>query len=385
MAGWCPGDGDCPINPVDATDVASRSSHPRQWAGPARGACCSVGLDSAQSVRRRLSSGRARTARDRSRQPASSAIGRYRVLRVLGEGGMGAVYEAEQDNPRRTVALKVIRPGLAPELAAALRARGADPRPAAAPRHRAVYEAGTADGRAEPSSRWSSSAACRSTQYAASSALDARQRLELLARVCDAVQHAHSAASSTATSSRPTSWSTRPGQPKVLDFGVARVDRRGPAGRRSQTDVGQLIGTLQLHEPRAGLGDPPAIDTRSDVYALGVILLRAAGRPAALRPGEAPLPEAVRRDPRGGAARLGSLDRRCRGDVETIVAKALEKDKARRYASAAELAADIRRHLSRRADPGAAADGCYQLRKFARRNRRWWPAWRRCSSCWWSL
>jgi serine/threonine protein kinase len=155
----------------------------------------------------------------------------------------------------------------------------------------------------------------------------------------------------------------------VLDFGVARaVDAGLTAGGGGHTEAGQLVGTLRYMSPEQASGDPSAVDQRADVYALGVILyeLLAARLPYGLD--GLPLPEAVRVIREQEPLRLGSLDGRLRGDVETIVARALEKDKARRYASAGDLAADIRRHLNNEPIRARPTSALYQLRKFARRH-----------------
>ena len=157
------------------------------------------------------------------------------------------------------------------------------------------------------------------------------------------------------------------GQPKILDFGVARVTE-GDAQATRQTDLGQLVGTLAYMSPEQVLADPLALDTRSDVYALGVILYE-------LLAGRLPytvshkLHEAVQTIREEDPTRLSSLSRNYRGDIETIVAKALEKDKARRYASAADLAADIRRYLEDEPITARPASASYQLQKFARRHK----------------
>src|SRR5262245_874898 len=121
--------------------------------------------------------------------------------------------------------------------------------------------------------------------------------------------------------------------------------------------------------PEHAWADPAAIDARADVYALGVILYELLARRLPYSLDRLPLPEAVRVIREEEASRLGSLDGRLRGDVETIAAKAMEKDRARRYPSAGELAADLRRHLSHEPIRARPTSALYQLRKFARRNK----------------
>src|SRR5262245_30576452 len=300
--------------------------------------------------------------------PLPPTIGRYRVVRVLGEGGMGTVYEAEQDNPRRTVALKVIRAGLTSDLLkrfareAQILGRLHDPGIAQ------VYEAGVAEG-GQPYFAMELIAGVPLERYAREQALDARGRLELVARVCDAVQHAHERGVIHRDLKPANILVESSGRTKVLDFGVARAADLGQTAGGGRTEAGQLIGTLNYMSPEQASGDPSAIDRRGDVYALGVLLyeLLAHRQPYSLD-GLA-LPEAVQLIREQEPSRLGSLDGRLRGDVETIVAKALEKDTARRYASAGELAADIRRHLSHEPIRARPTSALYQLRKFARRHR----------------
>ena len=132
--------------------------------------------------------------------------------------------------------------------------------------------------------------------------------------------------------------------------------------------MGQLLGTLPYMSPEQVMGDPMALDTRSDVYALGVILYE-------LLAGKLPyqvsrqVVEMVKTIQQVDPTRLSSLNRAYRGDVDTIVGKALEKDKTRRYGSAAELAADLRRYLEDRPIAAKPASTSYQLQKFARRNK----------------
>jgi non-specific serine/threonine protein kinase/serine/threonine-protein kinase len=255
--------------------------------------------------------------------PPLPTIARYRVVRVLGEGGMGRVYEAEQDNPRRTVALKVIRPGLASEFLLKRFAREAQilgrlHHPGIAQ----VYDAGVAEG-GRPYFVMELIAGVPLDQYAREHALDARGRLELVARVCDAVQHAHERGV-IHRDLKPSNILVEPsGQPRVLDFGVARATDLGLTAGGGRTETGQLIGTLLYMSPEQASGDPSAVDPRGDVYALGVILYELLAHRLPYSLDGLPLPEAARVIREQEPSRLGSLDTHLRGDVETIVAKAL--------------------------------------------------------------
>ncbi|MBV8205932.1 MAG: serine/threonine protein kinase, partial [Acidobacteria bacterium] len=198
--------------------------------------------------------------------------------------------------------------------------------------------------------------------------LTMQARLQLMARICDAVNHAHQRGIIHRDLKPSNILVDESGQPKILDFGVARVTDSETHVTR-QTDMGQLLGTLGYMSPEQVLADPAALDIRSDVYALGVILYELlAGKPP-YETERKPLHEAVQAIREEDPTPLSSINRHYRGDVETIVAKALEKDKARRYASAAELAADIHRYLNNEPIVARRPSASYQLQKFARRHK----------------
>ncbi len=305
------------------------------------------------------------------RQPllAPSWIRRYRIVRLLGEGGMGAVYEAEQDYPRRLVALKVIRPGLvSPPLLkrfiheAEILGRLHHPGIAQ------IYEAGVAED-GKPFFALELIRGVPLDEYARVRGLAVAARLELVARVCDAVQHAHEQGVIHRDLKPGNILVDDSGQPRVLDFGVARATGAELLTTGDRTRTGQLVGTLSYMSPEQVAADPSALDQRSDVYTLGVILfeLLAGKLPYPLK--DLPLPEAVRLIREHEPSRLGSIDTQLRGDVETIVAKAMEKDPARRYRSAADLAADLRRWLDHEPILARPPSALYHLHKFARRHK----------------
>jgi eukaryotic-like serine/threonine-protein kinase len=300
-----------------------------------------------------------------------AVIGRYRVIRRIGEGGMGIVYEAEQERPQRTVALKIIKPGMANPESIRLfereaQALGRLQHPGIAQ----IYEAGTADTGFGPQPYLAMELirGRMPLDYIRERNLNVRDRLELVAKIADAVHHAHQRGLIHRDLKPTNILVDETGQPKVLDFGVARIiDSDAPAATYL-TNMGQIMGTLAYMSPEQVSGDPLEIDTRTDVYALGIILYE-------LLAGRLPyntakkLPEAIQTIKEEEPARLSTLDRAYRGDIDTISAKALEKDKARRYTSAAELAADIRRYLKDEPIVARPPSASYQLQKFARRHK----------------
>ncbi len=299
-------------------------------------------------------------------------IGGYRLGRLLGEGGMGVVYEAEQESPRRTVALKVIRPGFATP--SALRRFQHEAQVLARLQHPGiaqVFEAGRADESAggAPFFAMELIRGLPLARFMAERSPELRERLELAARLADAVHHAHQKGVIHRDLKPANVIVDESGQPKILDFGIARVLGDDAAQMTLQTGAGQLLGTVPYMSPEQAAGDPASIDIRADVYALGVMLFELlTGRlPYDLK--TAGLHEAIRAIQEREPLRPGSIDRRLRGDIETIVLRALDKDRDRRYQSAAGLAEDIRRYL--RGEPIAARppSALYHLRTYARRHK----------------
>lgn len=298
-------------------------------------------------------------------------IGPYRIIRLLGEGGMGAVYEAEQETPRRTIALKIIKPGLASgefqrRFEQEAQALGRLQHPGIAQ----IYEAGTAETGwgVQPYFAMEFIRGETLRKYVRDRQLTTARRLELMVKVCEAVHHAHQRGLIHRDLKPGNIVVDETGQPKILDFGVARVTDSDMEATR-QTDLGQLVGTLAYMSPEQVLADPGELDTRSDVYALGVILYELLAGHLPYDISHARIHEAVETIRKTDPASLSSIQRIYRGDIETIVAKALEKDKERRYASAAELAEDIQRHLTHQPIRARPPRASYKLQKFYRRHK----------------
>ncbi len=291
-------------------------------------------------------------------------VGPFRIVRTIASGGMGTVYEAEQEKPHRRVALKMMRDGL---MTPATRRRfryevetlGRLHHPAIAQ----VYETGVyGDDGGRP---WFAMEFIEDAQPIVAFAANRphQDKVRLFVEVCDAVQHGHNKGVLHRDLKPDNLLVDTHGRPKVIDFGVARAVGAEFDGATAHTRVGEIVGTLAYMSPEQVNGAAP--DTRCDVYALGVVLyeMMCGGLPYALPKND--FLEAARTIRETPPRRSEAL----RGDLETIVLTCLDKAPARRYASAAELGADLRRYLAREPIAAHPPSVGYQLKMFARRNR----------------
>jgi len=328
----------------------------------------------------------------------SEPIGPYRLLQKVGEGGMGEVWLAEQAEPiRRRVALKLIKAGMDTKQVIA---RFEAERQALAlmdhPSIAKVFDAGeTPKGlpyfvmeyvQGEPI-----------TAYCDRQKLTTRERLELLARVCEGVQHAHQKGIIHRDLKPSNVLVALQGEkpiPKIIDFGVAKATAQRLTERTMYTELGALVGTPEYMSPEQAEMTGLDVDTRTDVYALGVILyelltgalpfdpkeLRAAGFDEIrrrIREVDPPRPstkvstlgDRATESARRRGTEPGKLVNRLKGDLDWITMKALEKDRTRRYGSPNELAADIGRHLSHQPVLAGPPSARYRTGKFIRRHR----------------
>ncbi|MHC4993873.1 MAG: protein kinase domain-containing protein, partial [Planctomycetota bacterium] len=300
-------------------------------------------------------------------------IGKYRIKKLIGTGGMGSVYQAVQEQPRRNVAIKLMKSGVASS--SALRRFEYESQLLARLRHPGiaeVYDAGTHeahDGSVPYFVMEYIAGAKRITEYVRDKKLGTRERLKLFVEVASAVHHGHTKGIIHRDLKPDNIIVDSHGRVKVIDFGVARATDSDLAVTTLQTNIGQLIGTVQYMSPEQVEADPDDIDVRSDIYALGVVLYEVlCGKPP-YDVSKLKIYDATRAVRETEAHKLSTIDTTLRGDVETIVAKALEKDRDRRYQTAQAFGADIEHFLNDEPITARPASLVYQTRVFARRNK----------------
>jgi hypothetical protein len=327
-----------------------------------------------------------------------SVIGRYKLLQLLGEGGFGVVYQAEQTDPvRRTVALKLIKPGMDTRQVIA---RFEQERQALALMDHQniakVLDAGATEA-GRPYFVMELVKGIPITEYCDQARLDTAARLLLFQEVCHAVQHAHQKGV-IHRDLRPSNVlvALHDGKPvpKVIDFGIAKATDRHLTDRTLFTESGQMIGTPEYMAPEQAGTAGLDIDTRADIYSLGVLLyeLLTGTRPfdmeTLLERGYGEVLRTIRDvDPQRPSARVSTmgeeieavaskrqragrtLGRALEGDLDWIVMKAIEKDRSRRYETANAMALDLRRHLEHQPVAACPPSAAYRARKYVRRHR----------------
>lgn len=341
-----------------------------------------------------------------SDSPVPKRIGAYKILRQIGEGGFGVVYLAEQERPRRTVALKVVRWTAASR--DALKRFEHETQILGQLQHAGIaqiFEAGVADvsfdtdqaGSAQDSVPYYAMEYIQGKNlldYAASPdanrpSLGTPDRLELIARVCDALQHAHQNGiihrdlkpdNILVVDSAPSAGPAAPSgarqfgaQPKLLDFGIARALESDASQAIRHTSVGQLVGTPAYMSPEQVRGDPNRVDTRSDIYTVGVLLYQLLAGRMPYDFGAGSMMEIIRaieeQSPSSLRTAGGTRTGRINADVDAIVAKALCKEPDRRYQTAEALASDIRSYLANEPIEAKRDSTLYVLRKQLRKYR----------------
>ncbi|HKB00814.1 MAG TPA: serine/threonine-protein kinase, partial [Gemmataceae bacterium] len=324
--------------------------------------------------------------------------GRYKLVEVINEGGMGTVWLAEQTEPvRRQVALKLIKPGMDSKQ---VLARFEAERQALAimdhPNIAKVLDGGVTH-ESRPYFVMELVKGEPITRYCDENRLTPKERLELFVPVCEAVQHAHQKGV-IHRDLKPGNVLVAPYDgkpvPKVIDFGIAKAAGQPLTEKTLFTGLGAIIGTPEYMSPEQAQLNNQDIDTRSDVYSLGVLLYELLTGTTPLERGrvkESGLLEALRvvredETPRPSTRLTATedlpsiasnrnleprqLSRQVKGELDWIVMKALEKDRARRYETASAFVADVRRYLHDEPVQACPPSASYRLRKFARRNKR---------------
>lgn len=331
-----------------------------------------------------------------SAETAATVIGHYHLLQKIGEGGMGEVWLAEQKDPvRRRVALKLVKAGMNTR---EVIGRFESERQALAlmehPAIAKVFEAGSTPEGA-PYFAMEYVAGVPITEYCDNHRLSIKERLELFMHVCEGVRHAHQKAvihRDLKPSNILVTEVDGQAAPKIIDFGVAKALSQKLTAQTMFTRVGALVGTPEYMSPEQALSSGEDVDTRTDVYSLGIIYyeLLAGVPPIELR--KIALAEYLRRlreeDPPKPSTKIRTQDaasssevarrrqtepvalaKQIGGDLDSIALKALEKDRSRRYGSASDFAADIARYLKHEAVLAVPPSAAYRARKFAGRHR----------------
>ncbi len=299
-------------------------------------------------------------------------IGQYRLIRRLGIGGWGTVFLARQEVPQRDVAIKIVRPELlAPRTHGRLLQEAEFLARVQHPGIAQIYEAGISPTPYGDQAYIAMEYVCGLpvTEYARTQNLTVAKRIELFLPICAAVEHAHRMGVIHRDLKPNNIVTTDAGLAKVLDFGLARALRHDAQHTSLLTGVGEVIGTLPFMSPEQLSGDPYIVSTQADVYALGVILYRLLGEAMPFDVADLSFPQAARRILETEPIPLRSRNPRLHGDIEVITAKAMAKERSRRYASVADFADDLRRYMDGAPVRAKRPTWSYRLSKLVRRNK----------------
>ena len=305
--------------------------------------------------------------------PMPETIAGYAIKGAIGAGGMGSVYLAQQESPKRDVAIKVMNAGVVSRKA--MRRFEFEAQTLGKLQHPSIaqiYEAGTYDdgSGARPFFAMEYVAGAKElNDYVDDNDIDQRTRLALFCAACEGVEYGHRRGVIHRDLKPGNILVDEDGNPKIIDFGVARSTDSDSVSATLATEAGQLIGTLQYMSPEQVELDPGELDTRSDVYALGVMLYELLiGRLPYDLTGTS-LTQAASRIREIQPKRLGEINATLKGDLETICLKALEKDREQRYQTVNDLAEDVRRYLADEPIMARPPTRAEQLRRFVRKNK----------------